>query len=455
MARTRMVRAEQEVRLTDLMTLGALVKSVPMERVRESLVRTGRQSKRHRELPAHVMMYYVIALALFRSEETREVLRLLLEGGKSVLGWAETHTPAGRSAISQARSRLGEAPLKELYQEVVQPIATEQTRGAWYRQWRTVALDGTTLETPDTEANRVAFGVPHASRGESAAPLVRVVGLVETGTHALFGGVVCDYYTGEVTAAREVIRHLKEGMLCLADRYFPGYELWKEAAATQAQLLWRIRQKTRLAVEEELEDGSYLSHMYLRWNRNTPQGEGIPVRVIEYRLEGAEERYRLVTTILDPRAAPAEDLARLYQERWEFETALDEFKTHLRGARTVLRSQTPELIRQEIFGLLLAHFTLRVVMHDAALRGGRDPDRISFLHTVRVVRRSLPRFAALPPSGLDATVHGRARRDPAGGRGQATATRGQARSAAQAEPLPGAPTKRAVTADLSTRRDRV
>ncbi len=440
MARTRMVRPEQEIRLTDLMTLGALVRSVPLDQVRRSLAQTGRESKRTRELPAHVMMYYVMALALFRSEETREVLRLLLEGARQVLGWVIPREPAGRSAISQARSRLGEAPLKHLYHAVVQPIATQQTQGAWYREWRTVALDGSTMEVPDTEANREAFGVPYSSRGESAAPLVRIVGLVETGTHALFGATISDYYTGEVTAAREVIQHLEAGMLCLADRYFPGYELWNEAASTGAELVWRIREKVRLPVEERLEDGSYLSRMYRRWQRGKPQGDGIPVRVIDYQITGAAERYRLVTTILDPRAAPAEELARLYHERWEFETALDEFKTHLRGARTVLRSQTPELIRQEVFGLLLAHFALREVMHDAALRGGRDPDRISFVHTVRVVRRSLPRFAALPPSGVEARIRGRARRDPAGRRRPAQVTDSKARSTAQAKPLPGSTT---------------
>jgi IS4 transposase len=231
-----------------------------------------------------------------------------------------------------------------------------------------------------------------------------VVGLVETGTHVLFGAEVTDYFTGEKTAAKAVISHLKPGMLCLADRCYPGYELWKQTRATGAELVWRIREVVRLKNTEQLDDGSWLALMYLKWDRNRPLGKGIPVRVIDYEIEGGAEQYRLVTSILDPKEAPAQELAELYRERWEFETALDEFKTHLRGARTTLRSQRPELVRQEIYGLILAHFALRNVMHEAALRGRRDPDRISFIHTVRVIKRSLPRFAALSPSGVESAV---------------------------------------------------
>ncbi|MQA90918.1 MAG: IS4 family transposase [Gemmatimonas sp.] len=381
----------------------ALVKNIPMEAVRRSLEVTGRQSQRVRDLPAQLMMYYVIALGLFRSEEMREVLRLLLEGGRAMLGWAQIK-PAGRPAITRARQRLGLDPLRHLYAQVVGPIATDQTQGAWYRKWRTVALDGTTLEVADSDENEKAFGRPYAQRGQSANPRVRVVGLVETGTHVLFAAEIAEYYTSEKALAQKVIDHLRPGMLCLADRLCPGYALWKQTQATGADLVWRIQEKVRLEVVDPLADGSHLCRMYLKWDGKRPVGEPVLVRSIDYELEGSAQRYRLVTTILDPEEAPAQELAELYWERWEFETALDEFKTHLRGARTPLRSQRPELVRQEVYGLLLAHFALRCVMHEAALRGGRDPDRISFLHTVRVIKRSLPRFAALPPSGVDAPV---------------------------------------------------
>lgn len=403
MPRTKMVRPDAEIRLTDLMSLGGLVNHIPVQAVRRSLEITDRQSQRERSLPAHVMMYYVIALGLFRSEETREVLRLLLEGGQRMLGW-ERVKPASRPGITRARQRLGVAPVQHLYEEVVRPIATPETLGAWYQQWRTVALDGTTLEVADSEENNEEFGRPYAQRGLSAAPRIRVVGLVETGTHVLFAAEIGAYTTSEKALAARVIERLEPGMLCLADRLFPGYELWKQARSTGAELVWRIQEKVRFEPVEHFSDGSYLSHLYEYWDGKRHYGEPIPVRVIDYEVEGHRDRFRLVTSLLDPEEARAEELAMLYQERWEFETVLDEFKTHLRGARTALRSQRPELVRQEMYGLLLAHFALRAVMHDAAWRGGRDPDRISFIHTVRVIKRSLPRFAALPPSGLDASV---------------------------------------------------
>jgi hypothetical protein len=335
-------------RLTDLMNIGVLTTRFPLDHVHDALRLTGKASKRLRDLPAHVMVYYVVALALYRAEGSREVLRLLLEGLRAIVGLGVEVVPAGKAAISRARSRLGMEPVKELYDKLVGPVADAQTRGAFYRNWHLMALDGFTLETPDTVANEEAFGRPRSpSGGRSAYPLVRGVGLVEVGTHVLFGAVLGDYYTGEVTLARQVVPRLKKGMLCLADRYFPGFELWAQAVATGAELVWRVRSRIRFVVEERLPDGSYLS-------RFPSRGKGkaaMRVRVIEYKVKnqkGEDEEVRIITSILDWRQAPADELAALYAQRWEFETALDEFKTHLRGARTVLRSQTPDLIRQEI-----------------------------------------------------------------------------------------------------------
>lgn len=433
MARVSKVRHDGD-RLTDLMNIGVLTTRFPLDQVHEVLQQTGKASKRLRDLPAHVMMYYVVALALYRAEGSREVLRLLLEGLRAIVGLGLEVIPAGKAAISRARSRLGTEPVKALYDRIVGPIAEAGTQGAFYRGWHVVALDGFTLETPDTVANEQAFGRPKApSRGKSAYPLVRGVGLVEVGTHVLFGAVLGSYYTGEVTLAREVVPRLKKGMLCLADRYFPGRELWAQAVATGAELVWRVRSRIRLDAEERLPDGSCLSHFPSRGKKR------MRVRVIEYRVKnqkGEDQDVRLITSILDWRLAPADELAALYAERWEFETALDEFKTHLRGARTVLRSQTPDLIRQEVYGLLLVHFALRGLMHEAAVHAGRDPDRISFVHTVRVVRRTLPRFAAIPPSGLEKSPSRSHRRDSPGRRWRATKPAGEARGEKKAEPLP-------------------
>jgi hypothetical protein len=352
-------------------------------------------------LPAHVVVYYVIALALYMRSSYREVLRCLLEGVQWLLDPSVAVKVAGKSGISQARSRLGSEPLRKLYEAIVEPIATKRTKGAWYRQWRLISLDGSTLDTADTVENEKAFGRPGASRGSSAFPKIRFVALLENGTHVLWAARMSKYRTAETTLAQQVLPALRPGMLCLADRFFPGYKLWRMAARTRADLLWRIRQNARLDIDRRLPDGSYLSRIYLSTSDRRNQRKGIVVRVIDYRLKDvkdAEAIYRLITTILDPTLAPAQELAALYHERWEVETALDELKTHLRGAQIVLRSKTPELVQQEFWGLLMAHYAIRGLMHEAALKANEDPDRLSFLHSVRVVQRRMARYVAIPPS---------------------------------------------------------
>ena len=406
-------------RITDYISLGVIARTFPAERVRQVLAETGRASERERDLPAQVMVYYVIALALYMGSSTREVLRCLLEGLRWLWG-AEAVKVAGKSGISQARRRLGEAPLRRLYEVLAQPIATRASKGAWYRDWRLVSLDGSCLEVADTAANRTEFGVPGASRGASAFPQLRFAALVENGTHVLFGARLGPYGEGETTLAHAVLAALCPGMLCLADRQFFGYALWRLALDTGADLLWRVKHNLRLPREAGLADGSYLTTVYPSDKDRRHRQAGVRVRVVEYRLEGvagAEPLYRLVTTILDPAQAPAAELAALYHERWQIEGALAELKTQLRGARVVLRSKTPELVRQEFWGLLLAHFAVRGLMHEAALKADEDPDHLSFSHAVRIVRRKLPLFAALSPSGKARPASGGAGRDPGGARG--------------------------------------
>jgi len=394
-------------RITDYISLGVIARFFPIEKIREVLEQTNRASVRERDLPAHVVIYYVIALALYMRSSYREVLRCLLEGVQWLMGPSAKVKIAGKSAISQARSRLGAEPVKKLYHAVVAPMADKGTKGAWYRQWRLVSLDGSTLDAADTAENARAFGRPGASRGASAFPKIRFVALLENGTHVLWAAHMGKYATSELTLAKRVVPALREGMLCLADRFFPGYKLWRMAAKTGADLLWRTRQNARLDVEKRLPDGSYLSSIYASTSDRRNRRNRIQVRVIDYRLKnvpGAEAIYRLITTILDHEKAPAQELAALYHERWEIEIALDELKTHLRGAQIVLRSKTPELVQQEFFGLLLAHFAIRGLMHEAALKADEDPDRLSFLHSVRVVQRRMARYGAIPPSAEEGSA---------------------------------------------------
>ena len=400
MART-VAGLPEGTRITDYISLGVIAKTFPMAKVRTVLAATGKASVRERDLPAHVMMYYVIALGLYMQSSYREVLRCLLEGIQWLMDPSAVVKVAGKSGISQARSRLGFEPVRQLHDVVVGPIAVPTTRGAWYGAWRLVSLDGSTLDVADEPANDAAFGRPGSSRGTSAFPQIRFVALVENGTHVLFGSQMAGYGTSEITLAKAVLGRLQPGMLCLADRSFFGFELWNQARDTGADLLWRIKKNLRLACEERLPDGSYLSRIYPSEKDRRHKTNGVEVRVVDYRLEGvadAEPIYRLVTSILDHDQAPAHEMAALYHERWAIETALAELKTHLRGARIVLRSKTPDLVRQEFYGLLMAHFAIRGLIHEAALKADEDPDRLSFLHAVRVVRRKLPAFIAIPPT---------------------------------------------------------
>ena len=249
-------------RITDYISLGVITKTFPMKKVRAILAATEKASVRQRDLPAHVVVYYVIALALYMQASYREVLRCLMEGIQWLLDPSAAVKVAGKSGISQARSRLGWEPLHKLHDAVVKPIAVRATRGAWYRGWRLVSLDGSTLDVADEDVNAAAFGRPGSSRGSSAYPQIRFVSLVESGTHVLFASQMGDYGTGEIWLAKAVLPGLQRGMLCLADRQFFGFELWAQARNGGADLLWRIKKNLRLACEKRLFDGSYLSRIY-------------------------------------------------------------------------------------------------------------------------------------------------------------------------------------------------
>ena len=407
MARTE-AKLPEGSRITDYISLGVVAKTFPRSKVDEVLTRTGKSSLRQRDLPAHVAMYYVIALGLYMEVSYREVLRCLLEG----IQWLQEKRPQPRvvapSSITQARTRLGWEAVQLLHDEVVQPIATEKTQGAWFRKWRLVSLDGSTMDLPDETENREAFGFQTGPNGDSAFPTIRFLSLVENGTRVLFGSRMGPYLTGELTLAEEVLPLLKPDMLCLADRGFYSFRNWGIAGNTGSELLWRVKKSLVLPREKELEDGSYLSRVYESKNDQKQKRSGVVVRVVDYTLTGVptpEPVYRLITTILKPEQATAVELAALYPERWEVETALDGLKTHLRAGKLTLRSKTPDLVRQEFYGLMMAHFAVRGLMHEAALMGDIDPDRLSFVHAVRVIRRKMTQVASLPPSGRPRVPH--------------------------------------------------
>lgn len=386
----------------DCLSIGAFTQVFPIKHVKAALKATGKKTIRNRQLPNHVVVYYVMGMAMMMTASYREVMRWLLEGSQQTNGLKSKVKPLGKSGISQARERLGLEPLKQLYDQFVKPIATKATKGAWFKDWRIVSLDGSDIDVADTPENDKTFGRQTGSRGRSAFPKVRFASLIENGTRVLFGMKYGPYdTTSEMELAWQVIDSLTKEMLCLADRYYYGYDLWK-AASQKSDLLWRVKKNLILAPVKVLSDGSFLATVYPSSSARNNDVDGILVRVIEYKLKWirGSEKLRLITTILDPEKASAEELAALYDDRWEIETALDECKTKLKGADIILRSKTPELVQQEFYGFMLTYYVIRSLMHDAALDADEDPDRLSFKHTVQVIRRKIHLFRAFPPAAL-------------------------------------------------------
>jgi hypothetical protein len=394
------IKPESDRRLSDVVSVGVLTRTFPAGLVDEVIAETGRREQRHRALPARVMAYFAIGMALHSEGSYEDVLALLTDG----LGWALGVEPVklpSKSAIFQARARLGAEPVEALFRRVAGPLGGEATPGAWLAGRRLVAIDGTCLDVADTAENAEWFGRPGVNKGEQAAfPQARVVALAECATHAIFDVEIDRYATSEAELSRRLVERVEPGMVVLADRGFYGFGLWKQAAATGADLLWRMRASQRLDRLEELDDGSFLSKVYEIRNYRR-RGEGLVVRVIEYTIDDGRDNdtvYRLITTILDPDEASATDLALAYGQRWEIETAFDELKTHQRGARTVLRSKAPDLVLQEIWGHLCCHYAIRTLMWEAADHARVDPDRVSFVAALRIARRSIAAARDFSPS---------------------------------------------------------
>jgi hypothetical protein len=410
-------------RLTDQITLGVLAASVPRDSVDDAIAVTGRKAKRSDgKLPPHVMVYFAMAMALFADADYEEVAAQLAGTLGSWGCWDASWSVPASGGITQARQRLGWEPLRDVFTSVAQPVADLLTRGAFLAGRRLMAIDGLEWDAPDTAENAAAFGYSGKSAGDPdrpAFPKVRVVTVSECGSHAVVDaeiGGVAGKGAGEQALARRLYQRLADDWLVTADRNFYNWDDWRAAADSGAALLWRVKSDLRLPLLEALADGSYLSVLVspkvtgkardrlieaAKAGEDPDAGKARRVRVIEYEVpdregDGKGELIALITTITEWKQAPAAELAEAYHQRWEHETGNDQLKTHLRGPGRVLRSKSPDMARQEIYGYLLAHHALSALICQAATEADIDPDRVKFARTVRVVRRAIAP-AAFPP----------------------------------------------------------
>ena len=404
MARTKAALGSG-ARLADYLSASLMARVVPPAIVHEVLDARGRNSRRIRAFPAVAGVYYVMALSLYPEASYEAVFSAVSQG----LAWeAGAPQAAGVSkvAISLLRSRIGAQPLADLVQRCCVPLADAAIHpGAFYRGLRLVGVDGSTFELADEPEIENAFGRPGGRQGPAGYPQARCVVLAECATHAILGANIGEYRSGEWALCQPLLAGLKPGMLCMADRGFNGFEHWEQARATGAQLLWRCAVNRKLPVEQALDDGSYLSTIRPTGvSVGEARARAITVRVIDYKLPklpDAQPHYRLITTLLDPLAAPAMELAELYHRRWELESIYDELKTHLRQGRRVLRSRTPELVRQEFYGWVLMHYTVRWLLHQGAARHRIPHEDLSFTGHVQMLRQEQPLSGAFPPRAAE------------------------------------------------------
>jgi len=403
-------------RFTDHFPVGILAECIPRDDVEEAIDRSGTREKRSRLLPSRIVVYYVIALGLFFGESYDEVMRRLVNGLQFLGGWLPSwHVPTP-SAITQARKRLGEEPFKVLFQLTAKPLASSATPSAWFHGQRVLAIDGVVLDAPDSPENAEAFGYSVGGKGKGAYPRVRVVAIVECGTHAVVHAAIGEAGTTERTEAWGLVGALDSGAVLLADRGFFSLTLWESLIEHKIDAVFRISRNMKLPAIKEFTDGSYLSVLLpskrqssiRKSSRRSSRGDiaaenqylldhGVPCRVVEYEVEGSDEPYRLITTLRDHIKIPALEIAALYHERWEVENVFDEIEVHQLGHGRVLRSKSPELIKQEIWGVLLAHYAVRKLVHKASGVAEIHPDRLSFIRALRIVRRQLTNGADFFP----------------------------------------------------------
>jgi Insertion element 4 transposase N-terminal/Transposase DDE domain len=405
------------VRLTDRISLGVLADVLPRDVIEDVLNDIGRREKRSRLLPAHVMVRFCLGMCLFFDDDYEEVMRRLVGSLKSMGSWrGDWHGPS-TAAVSQARQRLGSEPLRVLFERTAVPVAGRGVTGAWLGSRRLMAVDGFSLDVPDTASNVAEFGRRGTGPKESAFPQVLVVALGECGSQAIVGAVMDGCRGSEQALARELLPSVESDMLVIADRNFYSFALWNEFRETGADLLFRVASTVELPVLTWLPDGSYLSMIInptVRGGRrrrlidrarvgvDIDPAEGCLIRVVEYEVpdregNGTGEIVCVMTSILDPADATAEELAAAYHERWECEGLIDEVTTHQRGPAKILRSKSPDMVRQEIWAFLLAHYGVRCLMSRAADEADVDPDRLSFMRSLRVIRRQVTAQADFSP----------------------------------------------------------
>lgn len=404
-------------RLTDVISLGVLAEVVGRDLIEDVLDATGRRERRSRRLPAHVMVRFCLAMCLFYDDDYEEVMRKLVGSLKEMDSWDDDWEVPTTSAISQARKRLTGEPLRVLFDRVAVPVAGRGTKGGWLGRRRLMAIDGFMLDVPDTDENVEEFGRLDTGPKASAFPQVRVLALNECGSHASVAASFGPCRKDERALLTDTIGAFEPGMLVIADRNFYSFDLWQQALDTGADLLWRVSSTVTLPMIEPVPDGSYRSVVInptisrarrvkllerIRRGESVPKEEAIPVRVVEYEIpdregNGTGELICLITSILDPADVTAVELATAYHERWESETSFREKKTYLRRSGRVLRSKSPEMVRQEIWAMLLTHYAVRKLMCRAADEAGYDPDRLSFTRSLRVIRRQVTDQADFSP----------------------------------------------------------
>jgi hypothetical protein len=403
----------------DHVSLGVLVSSVPRDVVDAAVAAHGVGAKRSDgKLPPHVVAYLTMALSLFPDDDYEEVATKVT-GALSRFGcWDASWSVPTSSGVTQARKRFGRPAMAEIFEGVAQAVGTADTRGAWLRGWRLLAIDGFDVDLPDTESNASEFGYAGSGENRSALPKARVVALAECGTHAFLAAEVAGYGVGEQTLAQRLYPRLRPDELLTADRGFYSFDAWAAAVRTGAALLWRAPTQLALPVVAVLADGTYTSVLInpkirgarrarilaaARTGHELDPDDAHLVRVVEYDVpdrdgNGTGELIVLLTTIVDPARARADELADTYHQRWEEETSNDQLKTHLRGPGRVLRSKLAGLAHQEIWAWLTVHYALAVLVARAAEAADLDPDRISFTRALRIARRTATGTAAIPPS---------------------------------------------------------